>query len=136
MGRLTGSCAPSTRTSRMIASARSVDGSHWLSIALFTPRAPRVAFAAGSGVVVVVLLPLLLLLRCCCCWRPMARMGGFATQVFRMYDLLPLAIFVGVRASETTTGKTTFIQGCHGGIEVGWNPAPFLQVCVALQEFA
>lgn len=51
----------------------------------------------------------------------------------RMYDSLPVAVFFGVRNQGTRnqgTGKQRpaagFVQGCHGGLEVGFDPGPLL----------
>ncbi len=58
------------------------------------------------------------------------RMRGCALQVYRLYDMLPVAVFVGTQPMDphTCPGPPVYIQGCHGGIEVGWNPVEFLQV--------
>jgi hypothetical protein len=54
-------------------------------------------------------------------------------MVYRMYDLLPLSLFVAARPGDDAEPRATqtpvpFVQACHGGIEVGWNPLQFLQV--------
>eukprot|EP01138_Halocafeteria_seosinensis_P000984 gb/GECG01001007.1/.p1 GENE.gb/GECG01001007.1/~~gb/GECG01001007.1/.p1 ORF type:complete len:837 (+),score=79.38 gb/GECG01001007.1/:1-2511(+) len=53
------------------------------------------------------------------------------TKVFRFYDLLPMAIFVGQANSRTLAGEWAkndpqYIQACHGGLEVGYAPLEFL----------
>lgn len=48
--------------------------------------------------------------------------------VYRLYDMLPLAVYVGrVQPFGNASTPPKFIQACHGGIEAGWDPKPFLQ---------
>lgn len=42
--------------------------------------------------------------------------------LFRFYELLPLAFFVGCG----TASHTDFVQCCHGGLEIGYNPSELL----------
>lgn len=63
--------------------------------------------------------------------------GDLQTSLYRVYDSLPAAIFIGTRSAtayspilnRTATSSTTIpthILGCHGGIEVGYNPRTLL----------
>ncbi len=42
--------------------------------------------------------------------------------LFRFYEILPLALFIGCG----TASHTDFIQCCHGGMEIGYNPYKLL----------
>lgn len=42
--------------------------------------------------------------------------------LFRFYEILPLAVFIGCG----TTSQIDFIQCCHGGLEIGYNPHKLL----------
>ncbi|MBA3953796.1 serine/threonine protein phosphatase [Candidatus Dependentiae bacterium] len=42
----------------------------------------------------------------------------------KMYDFMPLALYLG--SGNPTNGTHDFIQCCHGGIEIGYNPRKLL----------
>lgn len=44
------------------------------------------------------------------------------TLIYRFYDMLPVALYLGTRSN----GHTNFIQCCHGGLELGYNPQKLL----------
>jgi hypothetical protein len=45
-------------------------------------------------------------------------------KIIRMYDTLPVVLYLG--CIDTKTANTNYVQCCHGGIEIGYEPAPFL----------
>ena len=54
-------------------------------------------------------------------------------SVFRVYETLPAAIFLGVLPANDTAGVDVsgdFLLCCHGGIEVGFEAAPLLRAPV------
>jgi hypothetical protein len=66
--------------------------------------------------------------------------GPLRVSVYRVYDTLPAAIFLGVMppaaaasdgdggaaAAASATPRPAFLQCCHGGIEVGFDPTQLL----------
>jgi hypothetical protein len=61
------------------------------------------------------------------------------STLFRVYDSLPRAIFLGGLPAEgglaaEGEGAGSHLQCCHGGLEVGFNPRPFLSVPTAGQQ--
>lgn len=44
--------------------------------------------------------------------------------ISRMYGLLPVVLYIG--CEDKSQKITNFIQCCHGGIETGYDPSPFL----------
>lgn len=58
--------------------------------------------------------------------------SGNLSKIFRFYDLLPMAIFIGQQNEYTMSGEWTednpqYVQACHGGLEVGYAPLEFLK---------
>jgi len=57
--------------------------------------------------------------------KKFGNVAGFnANKVYRMYDLLPPVLFIGC---ADDAGNVNFIQCCHGGLELGYNPQPLFQ---------
>jgi hypothetical protein len=44
--------------------------------------------------------------------------------ISRMNDLLPVVLYVGCQ--DTASNFTNYLQCCHGGLEIGYDPKPFL----------
>jgi hypothetical protein len=44
--------------------------------------------------------------------------------ITRTYEFLPVVFYLG--CTDTATGVTNYLQCCHGGIEIGYDPASFL----------
>ncbi len=45
------------------------------------------------------------------------------TIIYRFYDILPVVLYLGCQDQE----HVNFIQCCHGGLEIGYDPQSFLQ---------
>ena len=64
-------------------------------------------------------------------------------RVFRVYETLPVAIFLGALGDEdggsvdgggAAGGGAEFLQACHGGLEVGFDAKPLLRAPVRREE--
>lgn len=55
-------------------------------------------------------------------WEAKAR--AIRDKIKIMYSLMPVALYMG---SKDTSGNKDFIQCCHGGMEIGYNPNRLLQ---------
>lgn len=47
--------------------------------------------------------------------------------IYRIYDYMPAALYLGIKNKETIE----YIQCCHGGLELGYNPKEFLASSVS-----
>ncbi len=47
----------------------------------------------------------------------------FKNRLYRMYNYLPVALYVGCPDAQ---GNINYLQCCHGGLEVGFDPKPLL----------
>ncbi len=45
------------------------------------------------------------------------------SKIHHMYNLLPAVLYLGVKPQN----KSDFVQCCHGGIEIGFDPTPLLE---------
>lgn len=53
-----------------------------------------------------------------------SQLTEFCNKIHTMYTLMPVALYIG---SADKSGNKDFIQCCHGGMEIGYNPQELLQ---------
>lgn len=51
-------------------------------------------------------------------------MGKIFDMISRLYDFLPVVLYLG--CLDVMTGETNYLQCCHGGLEIGYDPKLFL----------